>query len=267
MIRIFIGFFLIVLVGGVVMQKVSSGESKTRVFFIGNSLTSINNLPGLIVQLAKSRQHVMEYEMAAPGGYRFSQHAVDPATARKIKEGKWDFVVLQEQSQLPAFSKEKVQSEVYPYAKNLCASIRKANLRTHIVFYITMARKNGDPQNLAFSNELATYGGMQQRINHSYLAMARNNSASIAPVGQAWAAVRTQQPSLELYADEAHPNQTGTYLAACVFYGVFFQDSPVGLPCPLSLNKQNALALQKAAEKSLKDTQVYLFTPKAKKHL
>ena len=204
--------------------RAAGAETKTRVLFIGNSLTFANDLPGMIVQLAKSRNHVMEYEMNAPGGYRFSQHASDPNTLAKINEGNWDFVVLQEQSQLPAFSEEQVKRDVYPFAARLCRIIRKANPRVKIVFYETMAKKNGDPQNLAISPELATYAGMQKRINYSYGVMARANKALLAPVGLAWADSRREHPSLELYADETHPNQTGTYLAASVFYSVFFRD-------------------------------------------
>jgi hypothetical protein len=227
--------------------RVVGAETKIRVLFIGNSLTFANDLPGLIAQLAQARRHIMEYDMSAPGGYRFSQHASDPNTLKKINAGNWDFVVLQEQSQLPAFSEEQVKRDVYPFAARLCHMIRKANPHVKIVFYETMAKKNGDPQNLALSPELATYAGMQKRLNYSYGVMARANKALLAPVGLAWADSRREHPSLELYADETHPNQTGTYLAACVFYSVFFRESPAGLPAPASLDEETALTLQKTA--------------------
>ena len=89
---------------------------------------------------------------------------------------------------------------------------------------------------------------MQKRINYSYGVMARANKALLAPVGLAWADSRREHPSLELYADETHPNQTGTYLAASVFYSVFFRESPVGLPHPDSLDESTALILQKTAD-------------------
>ena len=42
---------------------------------------------------------------------------------------------------------------------------------------------------------------------------------------------RELRPDLNLYdPDQSHPSPTGTYLSACVFFGVLTGKSPVGLP-------------------------------------
>lgn len=227
-----------------------ANRPKVRVLFIGNSLTYVNDLPGMVSQLAKSGNFIMEYDMYAPGGYRLVQHASDPAALQKISGSKWDFVVLQEQSQWPAFSDDQVRREVFPYARSLCDAVRAANPASQVVFYDTMARMNGDPGNIAVSPDMATYDGMQKRIDNSYSTMARDNNALLAPVGQAWNEVRTYRSSINLYADETHPNLTGTYLAACVFYNVIFKKSPVGLWHPSEIDDDTASYLQSAAERA-----------------
>ena len=230
------------------LQQKSLCEDKIRVLFIGNSLTYANNLPKMISDLVASRHHALEYSMCAPGGYRFSQHASDPVTLGKIRQGNWDFVVLQEQSQLPDLSREQVARDVYPYAKQLCDYIRLYNNKAKIIFYSTMAHKNGDLDNLNVSSDLSTYAGTQKRIDESYSEMASDNRALIAPVGKAWAMFRKMNPSIELYADNTHPNVAGSYLAACVFFSTFFNESAIGLPHPQPLDDQTALYLQQISD-------------------
>lgn len=225
-----------------------SEPSKIRILFVGNSLTYVNDLPNIIAQLAKSRGFSIEYDSYAPGGYRLSQHASDPALMEKINQGKWDFVVLQEQSQMPALSQEQVERDVYPYAQRLSQMIRQANPKTHVVFYMTMAQKDGDRQNMKIIPEVGTYEGMQDRINFSYTRMAQQNRGLLVPVGLVWKNVRQGKTALELYSDDRHPNITGSYLAACVFFTALFKENPIGLPHPQGIDNATAAYLQEMTE-------------------
>ncbi|MBF0502064.1 MAG: DUF4886 domain-containing protein [Candidatus Riflebacteria bacterium] len=227
-----------------------SSEPGTRVLFIGNSLTFTNDLPGMIARLAQTRNRYMEYEMFAPGGYTFSQHASNPELKKMIDKGTWDLVVLQEQSQMPALEDQKVAAEVFPNAQKLSQLIRQSNSKASVVFFMTMAKKNGDPDNSSYIPELGTYDGMQKRLITSYTRMAQQNRGILAPVGLAWKKVRSEKPALNLYQDETHPDITGTYLAACVFYAVLFKDSPVGLSHPGQIDDNTAEYLQKTADQT-----------------
>jgi hypothetical protein len=228
--------------------------NKIKVLFIGNSLTYVNDLPNMVAQMAKSRHLDMECDMYAPGGNTLKQHSDDKVTQSKIAEGKWDFVVLQEQSQIPAFPDEQLRLTMYPYADKLCADIRAANPKAHIVFYMTMARKNGDSTNKAKMPEIGTYSGMQKRLNKSYFMLAKENSAMTAPVGDAWGIVRSERPDIDMYGDEVHPNVTGTYLAACVFFNVFYKKSAVGLYHPPFVDDATAHYLQRIADQACRET-------------
>ena len=109
---------------------------------------------------------------------------------------------------------------------------------------MTMARRNGDPDNKNVSHELLTYEGMQKRVNWCYIEMGKNNNALIAPVGEVWGTIREEKPSLNLYADNVHPNVTGTYLAACVFYVTFFGETSTGSSISAGVNRASAEYIQ-----------------------
>lgn len=219
-----------------------------RVLFIGNSLTDFNNLPGMVADIAESHGHTIIYDSYTPGGARLVQHASNIDVLKKFMEQPWTFVVLQEQSQFPGFSYEQLSTDVFPYAKRLSEAIKKANSETSVVFYMAMARRNGDPDNAHISSELLTYEGMQKRVNNAYLEMAKQNKALIAPVGEVWRRVRQQNPDIDLYSDDVHPNVMGTYLAAAVFYATFFQSPSLGSAVPDSIDSKTAGYLQSAVD-------------------
>jgi len=103
---------------------------------------------------------------------------------------------------------------------------------------------------------------MQEAITAGYKKLAESTGAHIVPVGPTWQRSRELRPDLTLHdPDGSHPNATGTYLTACVFYAVLTGKSPVGLPQRLIMedkdgetlylniqNKNDALFCQKVAE-------------------
>ncbi len=220
----------------------------TKILFIGNSLTTANNLPAMVASIAGSHGVEVIHETHAPGGARLLGHASNQNVSRKLRNKSWDFVVLQEQSQLPSFAITVLLAKVFPPARRLVEDARKANPDTSVIFYMTMARRNGDPGMSHVSRELLSYEGTQRRINSSYLRMARDNRASVAPVGEAWLIVRKQRPDIVLYADNIHPNPTGTYLAACVLYAALFKRPCSGAAVPRRVDKSVAAYLQKVAD-------------------
>ena len=87
----------------------------------------------------------------------------------KINAASWDFVVLQEQSQIPSFPPSQVASDCFPYASILVDSIKSANPCAEPVFFMTWGRENGDQNNCINYPPLCTYGGMQARLRESYI--------------------------------------------------------------------------------------------------
>jgi hypothetical protein len=116
---------------------------------------------------------------------------------------------------------------------------------------MTMAHQNGDTKNVRVSEEMGTYLGMQKRLNATYTKRAKQNRSILASVGVAWRKVRRKRPKLNLYADPVHPNISGSYLAACVFFSTLLQQSPLGLGHPESIEPSQAKFLQEVAHETV----------------
>lgn len=232
-----------------------ANAQSTRVLFIGNSYTGVNDLPEMTRQLALSMGETLTVASSTPGGYTFQQHTTNATTQGLIDQGAWDFVVLQEQSQLPSFPPSQVASECLPYAQALVDTIRAHSPCAEPVFYMTWGRENGDAQNCASWPPVCTYEGMQQQLRQSYLQMAQDNSAACAPAGMAWKRMRTDHPTINLYSsDGSHPSVAGTYLVACTMYSTFFRSSTVGASFTSSLDAATALTLQQVASSVVMDS-------------
>lgn len=228
-----------------------SSESQTtlKVLFLGNSYTSVNDLPGLTALVAKSACDSLIYSSNTPGGYTFNQHSTDATSVSQINQGEWDYVVLQEQSQYPSFPDAQVQSEVFPYATALNDMIIAADSCTETVFYMTWGRKNGDASNCAAWPPVCTYEGMDSLLHLRYMMMAQNNNAEVSPVGAVWHYLRTNAPAIELYsADESHPSPAGSYAAACTFYTSMFRKSPLNITYNYSLSAGDADIIRNAVK-------------------
>ncbi|WP_312174582.1 PKD domain-containing protein [Chryseobacterium sp.] len=198
-----------------------------NVFFIGNSYTAQNNLPQLISEIAGSTGDHLNYQSYTPGGSTLQDHANNNAVLNTINQGNWDYVVLQEQSQIPAFSTSFVQTEFFPFATQLANNIKSRNACGNPIFYMTWGRKNGDTPNCTAISYLCTYEGMDDKIYERYMQAALETESLVSPVGRVWRYIRTQHPTLELYeADGSHPNYLGSMIAAYTFYTTIFKKDP-----------------------------------------
>jgi len=212
----------------------------TRVLFVGNSYTTVNDLPSMFASLARSGGHRVETGTAAVDGWTLADHAGSSATAAKLASSNWDIVVLQEQSQIPSVEQLR-QTQMYPAARLLISAIRNQGARP--LFYLTWARRDGWPE-----NAMPDYATMQAAIDDGYLAIAHDQRVAVAPVGNAWSTLVTRETPAALWqADGSHPSVAGTYLAACVFYATIFRESPKGLGYQSSLSPEAAATIQAVA--------------------
>ena len=178
--------------------------------------------------------------MAAEGGWTLAEHLNSTTTNDKITSSRWDFVILQEQSQIPA-SEEARRQGMVPAARALASKIRESGAGP--VLFMTWAHRGGWPQQGS-----PDYETMQSKVNTAYLQLARELSVPVAPVGYGWGIAIHQYPELDLWqADGSHPTEQGTYLAACTFYAVFFRQSPIGLGYQAGLPKGAAQSIQMIA--------------------
>ncbi len=217
-----------------------TSASCTRVLFIGNSYTSVNDLPTMFAKLARSGGHRVETGTATKDGSTLADHAGSAGTTTALTSASWSLVVLQEQSQIPAVDQFR-QTEMYPAARKLVAMVRRTGAQP--IFFITWAHRDGWPE-----DGLADYRSMQSAIDDGYLTIAREQHAAVAPVGFAWQTLLGQEGNPGLWQDDgSHPTEKGTYLAACVFYATIFRESPKGLTYHSSLSDAEASTLQQVA--------------------
>ena len=236
------------LILSILISTTSIAQTEITTLFIGNSYTFVNDLPGIINDIAQSKGNTFNHQSHTPGGSTLAQHAFNSNVQNLLTSEVWDYVILQDQSQNPSFPPSQVANEVYPYAASLCEDIRQADACSQPVFFMTWGRENGDAQNCDFYPPLCTYEGMQDRLTESYTEMAEDNNSLLAPVGIAWKSIRESHPNINLYSsDGSHPSIHGSYLAACTFYATLFLDNPINSFIPQGITIEEALIIQETA--------------------
>jgi len=230
------------------LVNVSNSQTTLRVLFLGNSYTSVNDLPQLVYLVSKSAGDSIVYASNTPGGLTLEGHCNNSTSVNLINQGGWDFVVLQEQSQRPAFTDYEVQTYVFPYAEALNNMILAADSCTETMFYMTWGRKNGDATNCAVWPPICTYEGMDSLLHLRYMMMAQDNNAEVSPVGAVWHYLRNNEPTIELYSgDGSHPSVAGSYAAACSFYASLFRKNPENITFDYALSATDAGKIRNAA--------------------
>jgi len=227
-------------------------DDSLRILWVGNSYTYFNDLPKMVQDLAASKHVKLATTRCLKGGERFAGHLKNEKLLHLLSEGGWDYVVLQEQSSLPAQSTKEVLEEVYPYAHRLDSLIHKGSPEAHVIFYQTWGHKYGNTNNEKTNYPYDDfYLGMQHRIITTYLEMTYQNKAWCAPVGMAWLKIRQEHPEYVLYnADCSHPSPLGSYLAANVIFTTIYQ-KPYQTSVTMGLDEAKAEVIQQTAQKTV----------------
>ena len=200
----------------------------TRVLFIGNSYTYVNDLPLMFANISSSLGKAVYTEMSAPGGYSFELHLANSETLQKISKGNWNFVVMQEQSQMPVIDYFRNNS-TYPSARKLDSLIRSYNSNT--MFFMTWGRRYGGIQciDTSCSPPFINYSHMQDSLSAAYLRIANELGDAVCRAGNVWRqSVNTDSTVVLWDSDLSHPSLAGTYLTACAFYSRIFNSSCTG---------------------------------------
>lgn len=200
-----------------------------RVLFVGNSFTARNNVPGLIAQLAEARGKQLQYRLISAGGASLRMHWNKGDALDAMEEGRYDYVILQEQSTLPVKNAARMHENIRLFDE----AIKASGARTAL--YLTWARENV-PET-------------QKAITDAYNVIGMELGAVVVPAGVAFETFMRRHSSPVLHdKDKSHPTLAGSYLAACVFLAVLFGENPVGIASDLKgLARSEAELLQKAA--------------------
>jgi hypothetical protein len=226
-----------------------AGSRPRRVLFVGNSVTYFHNMPdwvGAIVE-SLSVEPSLRITKAVIGGATFTTHISDKLGTgglAAIRRADSDVVILQDAIEDPLR-----HSDFYSSLKTLVEESKRVH--AEVILFETFAFAKGA---VAYLPEEKWSGGspsaMQAKIRSAYIKASQNLKVRLAPVGDAFEIVLTQNPDIELYEnDKLHPSSAGSYLIACLFVAMLTGKDPrstVWLP-DLGVKESEAKVLRAAA--------------------
>ena len=196
------------------------------VLFVGNSYIYFNNLHELVAAFSTELDGpLLRTHAHTHGGYTLRRHLEDGHVADLLAagpaDGSWETVILQEQSSLGGRGRSGKLGDPADFldaVSELDALIGAANAET--MLYMTWAKERLPDQ----------IAGLRDAYDQAGKAV----DGSVAPVGLAWARVRSERPDVALFiSDGSHPSAAGSYLAACVFYSQITGRSSAGAPATI----------------------------------
>lgn len=204
-------------------------KQECRILFIGNSYTYYNSMPDIFESLALKAGYHVTVESVTKGGWTLEKHA-DPAdeVGARVEEkllesnyGKYDYVILQEQSHRPVTN----PPSFYDATRNLVERVRAIGAQP--LLYATWGRKTGSETLTTYNltNETMTY-----KLAAAYGAIGEELGVTVSFAGFAFYDVYTAKPLIELYnKDCSHPSYEGSFLAAATLFATLFGADPTGV--------------------------------------
>lgn len=189
-----------------------------HILFIGNSYTYYNDFPALLETLlnAGSSEARVSIKAVTDSGATLQRHWLQGKALSVIKEQCWDYVVLQEHSQLGRQTLSGAEVVNHPsfthaYIRLFDQAIKNSGAKTLI--NQTWAHQQRPEE--------------QAQLDYAFMSIADELDAKVVPVGTVWQqAASVLDPAITLYeADGHHPSPMGSLVQACVFYRYFLQDN------------------------------------------
>jgi hypothetical protein len=269
-----------------------------RLLNVGNSFSF--NATHYLPDLVKAAGHVLIHKHASMGGgtlaqhcEKYRRHAEDPKDPKSLYIGKvnlvgqleaepWDFITIQQAS---LYSHDI--STYRPFAKDLCAIIKKHAPHAEILLHQTWAYRCDDPRfhGKGKPGDPKSQEAMYRGLTDAYQTIAAELHLRLIPCGDALFLADTdpvwgfkpdtafnfqtaQAPALpnqthslhvgwrwnkgKLAMDGHHAGLAGEYLGACVFFECLYGQSAVGNTfVPKGLDADYARFLQQTAHRAV----------------
>lgn len=153
-------------------------SKKIRVLMVGNSLTycAKNRTVSDLEKLAKKAKRKISikrltYNNEKLANWANPRHKNGKRLYREIRSGKWDYIVLQEQTDA------SVKPSFIKASKKLAAYIHKKSPKTQIIYNCTWAYKKGKK----ISGKKYSFSRMQKTMNQNYQTVARQTGGQGVP--------------------------------------------------------------------------------------
>ena len=226
---------------GTLADAGDGGPSVLNVLFIGDSYTYVNDLPGMLQQIAATAgvPPTIATGQVAVGGATLEDQWDGGVAEAQIRAQPWDYVVLQGQSEEPLFTGDGFVT----YAEQFESLILDVGARPAL--FVTWARAAGDSiYTPGTDGYLVSPQMMQDELTAAYDSLASQQPDDVLVcAGPAFQLAISQYPAIALQqADLSHPTVAGTYLAACTFYVAL-----TGRPVPSESAVPDGLSAEDAA--------------------
>jgi len=178
------------------------------ILFVGNSYSF--GVPAALKQVAAEHGKTLRIGHSAHSGWTLARHASHEPTLRKIRNGNWDIVVLQEYSLIPAKPSLLRNHAMVPPLRSLAEEAQRAGAIP--VLYQTWGRRDH-------------FNTMNPRVRQGCQAASRAaGNLVIIPVGDAWESEVAAGRGKELFMEDgSHPTTAGNRLTAVAFYNALFR--------------------------------------------
>jgi hypothetical protein len=198
----------------------------SKVLFIGNSLTYVNDLPAMLSAIAAQAGKALVTADVSQGGFSLEDHFRAGAAQVEIAKG-YQLVILQ---QGPS-SLEESQVDLLRWATRFDPVIRNSGARPAL--YMVWP-------------ELERFSRFDD-VRNSYSNAALAINGMFIPGGEAWRASWRIDPALKFYGDDDfHPSTLGTYAIALSMFAEMFRQTPADLPATFSLANGRQIVLDPA---------------------
>ncbi len=198
-------------------------KRRTSILFIGNSFSYYHGLPKLIAHFARaSGSDDLFADGVFRGGATLKMLWDDGQAFKKLRNGKWDYVVLQERGRLGGVIKDGIvhagkPQEFSAYAAQFDKAAKKSGAKT--ILYCPPAFIGRG----LFDDA--------KKLNAMYATVAKKLHASMISTEPAFTLAMKERPDISLFErDRHHPNPKGTYLIAGLFYRKLFRKKISDLP-------------------------------------
>lgn len=265
-------------------SKPIPNQEKINVLFIGNSLTYYHDMPKTLQSMLNETNSNFKIEQSTYAGMRLSSHLTEiitknsgdtlytrekeigeiTETEKKLTSKNWDIIVLQEGSGNQYFP-DVVKEVISPTISKMKQLVSNKDCK-YIMFNVWP--RKGDyprekkclpkfyfyPDMISYADESKNEKTCSQEImnleedvkilNESYDPIKEENDLTISNHCNIHYKARVTYPEIELYDDEYHPSEYGSFLNACVFYKLLTNKKPSQLKFNGKLDSKSSKILK-----------------------
>lgn len=187
------------------------------VLFIGNSYSF--GVPSAFRKLAELRGREVRVGHSTYGGWTLERHSKHPPTLKKLREGDWDIVVIQDFSMNPSLKERDRRKVMDPWVQFFASEARAIGAVP--ILYQTWGRRDGDP-----SIPGDDFYSMNQRVREGYEnASVRAGGIPVVAAGDAWEREFRAGRGADLFVEDgSHPSDFGNQVSTRVFFETIFRE-------------------------------------------